>query len=299
MVTKVLDFEIRATRGSCDYWVKWLGYCSNNIQEMLGNMRSLSGDPSFRPQYLFVIGRECLEYVVRRYSAGLPPEEDHRHFSIMLDVWEESERLAQDVYTPEQQDSRNNWAINLDHYIICFWVVGLALAVDLPEDLWCRLIALIDNEGRDALLDRVISTRNPQRLIGNSLCHPKPFERLFKVLDAPRETQAGLLRAFVEHWYEELNRDGSIEMPATYRRPYWYTLGDVNFEGGAYFGRWCFEAIAVVKAFNVDDSACLGHEHYPGDILRPGEPTTHVNSRAKDAVGAKLWERLGGWFKRH
>jgi hypothetical protein len=32
-----------------------------------------------------------------------------------------------------------------------------------------------------------------------------------------------------------------------YERPYWYTYGDVNFEGGAYFGRWCVKAVAAVK----------------------------------------------------
>jgi hypothetical protein len=31
----------------------------------------------------------------------------------------------------------------------------------------------------------------------------------------------------------------------------------------------------VVKAFGLDDSACLGLEHYPGDLLRPDTSTTH------------------------
>ncbi|MGN8277033.1 PoNe immunity protein domain-containing protein, partial [Pseudomonas sp. SMN5] len=51
--------------------------------------------------------------------------------------------------------------------------------------------------------------------------------------------------------------------------------GDENFEGGAYFGRWCVEAVAAVKAFGIDDSQCLGLEHYPGDLLRPDGPNTH------------------------
>ncbi len=76
-----------------------------------------------------------------------------------------------------------------------------------------------------------------------------------------------LLLAFVEHWYPELNRRGK-------QQPWWYVYGDpvkhpLEMEG--YFGRWCFEAVAAVKAFGLDDSACIGHEHYPADLLHPSE----------------------------
>ena len=39
------------------------------------------------------------------------------------------------------------------------------------------------------------------------------------------------------------------------------------------------EAVVAVKVFNLDDSLCLGHEHYPGDLLRPKVPTTHINKK--------------------
>ncbi|HCF3038033.1 TPA: DUF1911 domain-containing protein [Pseudomonas aeruginosa] len=100
---------------------------------------------------------------------------------------------------------------------------------------------------------------------------PKPYSRLLKAIDAPREQQAGLLREFVEHWYAELARKGSDEL-------WWYIYGDPvkhPLEKGSYFGRWCLEAVAAVKAFGLDDSQCLGHEHYPGDLLRPNGPSTH------------------------
>lgn len=64
-------------------------------------------------------------------------------------------------------------------------------------------------------------------------------------------------------------------------RPYWHRFGDENFEGGAYLGRWCVEAVAAVKAFGLDDSACLDHRHYPGDLLRPDGPSTHPGMQAQ------------------
>jgi hypothetical protein len=127
-------------------------------------------------------------------------------------------------------------------------------------------------------LDRVIATRQPGREIGTKLCHPKPYQRLLDAINAPSDKQPKLLAAFVDNWYKELNRPpkkGLSENTAVYDRPYWYTYGDRNFEGGAYFGRWCVEVVAAVKAFGLNDSLCLGHEHYPGDLLRPDGLSTH------------------------
>jgi hypothetical protein len=161
--------------------------------------------------------------------------------------------------------------------------VGLALALEIPDDQWRRLLALIGNEGEDELLDRVIASRQPERKIGNKLCHSKPYQRLLDAVKAPQDKQAKMLFTFVDKWYKELNRPPKkslSEQTAMYDRPYWYTYGDRNFEGGAYFGRWCVEAVAAAKAFGIDDSLCLGHEHYPGDLLRPDGPSTHPTREA-------------------
>lgn len=167
---------------------------------------------------------------------------------------------------------------DLNHYNWCFWLVGLALALEVPDDQWSRLVALIGGEGRDILLDRVIASRQPNRAIGTMLLHSKPYARLLKAIDAPRDRQAQLLRAFVDNWYPELARKGKNEL-------WWYIYGDPvkhPLEMGSYFGRWCIEATAAVKAFGIDDRLCLGHEHYPGDLLRPNASMTHA-IRSADA----------------
>jgi hypothetical protein len=104
-------------------------------------------------------------------------------------------------------------------------------------------------------------------------------------IDAPKDRQATLLR--VDHWYPELARKGRDEL-----RLYFY--GDPvkhPLEKGSYFGRWCIEAVAAVKAFGLDDSLCLGHEHYPGDLLRPDGPSTHVQQQSVGLLG-KLTRRF-------
>jgi hypothetical protein len=177
---------------------------------------------------------------------------------------------------------------NLNHYNWCFWLVGLALALELPEAQWQRLLALIGGEGEDILLDRVIASRQPNRRIGQKLLHKKPYARLLKAIDAPDEAQAALLKVFVDHWYAELARKGKDEL-------WWYIYGDPvkhPLEMGSYFGRWCIEAVAAVKAFGLDDSLCLGHEHYPGDLLRPDGASTHpTRPEPKSGFWARLFNR--------
>lgn len=153
---------------------------------------------------MFKLANEYLHQMLLRYSRGDPIGELAQHFGPMLDAWEESERLGRDIYTAEQQYTRNTWEVNYDHYIVCFWLVGLALALEIPEEQWSRLLALIDNEGEDILLDRIIATRTPGRRIGKELCFKKPYALLLAAIDAPAARQPRLLREFVAHWYEDM-----------------------------------------------------------------------------------------------
>lgn len=248
------------------------------MEKVLRLLEVPSENVSYRPHFIFLLAQENWHQILRRYSRGDAVSELPRYFPALLDAWEESERLGADVWTQEQQYTRHAWVVNFDHYIICFWLVGMALALEIPDEQWNRLLALIGNEGEDVLLDRIIATRTPSRKVGTELCYRKPYARLLAAIDAPPAKQAESLKGFVTHWYKELGtgaRSGRAKQAVPYSHPYWYKYGDTNFEGGAYFGRWCVEAVAAVKAFGLDDSLCLGHEHYPGDLLRPNGPSTH------------------------
>ncbi|CAE6854776.1 hypothetical protein R69746_07524 [Paraburkholderia aspalathi] len=260
------------------HWDKWIAFSEDEIAKMIERCQQPSKNPRYRPQYVFEIVREYWQLMFERYSRGDPVRELAQYFPKLLDAWEESERLGVGVFTPEQQVSRHSWITNLDHYIVCFWLTGFALALDIPDDQWRRLVALMGNEGEDALLDRIIASRDHDRRIGTELRHPKPYRRLLDAVNASPADQARMLRLFVENWYAELDRPpkkGGVT--AIYDRPYWYGFSE-NIEGGAYFGFWCVEAVAAVKAFNLDDTRCLGLPHYPGDLLRPDGPTTHASA---------------------
>jgi len=276
---------IRDTLGGNAYWSNWVAFDDDTIANSWSLLKQPSGDPGYRPQYCFELARRHWQSIFRRYSAGRPIADLPPLFDGLLRAWGESIQLGESVFTPEQKTLRRSWARNLDFYITCFWLTGLALALEIPDAQWQRLLKLMGNEGEDVLLDRIIATRSPGRRIGSTLCHAKPYARLLAAVDAPTPAaQAAGLRTFVDHWHAELDRKATKGVPAIYNRPYWHRFGDENFEGGAYFGRWCVEAVAAVKAFGLDDSACLGHPHYPGDLLRPLGPTTHPGMQAAAAI---------------
>lgn len=279
----------RAPRGTPAYWTKWCNWQEGVIAQVKTELLQPSGDPTYRPQYLRQLSRHHLELMLRLYSAGASVSAMAPWFEGLLAAWEDSQQLEPTVYAPEVVHSRRTWAVNFDLYAECAWLIGLGLALDIPEGQWQRLLVLMGNEGEDALLDRMIATRTPQRRIGTQLLYPKPYGRLHAAITAPEAERPQLLRDFVAHWYAELDRPASPGRPAVYNRPYWHRLGDQNFEGGAYFGRWCLEAAAAAKAFGIDDHLCLGHEHYPADLIRPDAPVAARQPEPARRPWWRLW----------
>lgn len=282
---------IRDSMGEIIYWNKWVEHSQSRTKKMLEALGRPSKNPVYDPQYSFDASSEHLRLIFERYSRGDPIPELAQHFAGLLDAWELSNRLSDAICAQHNLQTCRDWTFeltNLNHYNWCFWLVGLALTLDIPDAQWQRLLVLIDGAGEDALLDRVIASRQSGRAIGAKLLHRKPYARLLKAMDGPKAEQPVLLREFVDHWYAELARKGKDEL-------WWYIYGDPvkhPLEKGSYFGRWCIEATVVAKVFHIDDSLCLGHEHYPGDLLRPLGPSTHPQRiEPRQGLFARLFKR--------
>ncbi|KIQ01240.1 MULTISPECIES: PoNe immunity protein domain-containing protein [Pseudomonas] len=284
---------IRDALARIDYWNDRIVKDYLRLEKRSAMLLAESKNPEYDPQFTFDISKDILRLIFRIYSRGDQVSELKDLYSMLLDMWELSERLSAEICAKHDLNACRSWIFSLsvlNHYNWCFWLVGLALTLDIADDQWQRLLILIGGEGEDSLLDRVIASRQSDRKIGTQLLHPKPYGRLLKAINAPEEQQAVLLRDFVDHWYAELKRKGKDEL-------WWYIYGDPEkhpIEMGSYFGRWCIEAVAAVKAFGLDDSLCLGHEHYPGDLLRPDGPSTHparVETKSKLGIFARLFGR--------
>jgi hypothetical protein len=283
---------IRAPLGSKKYWDKWVIFFIEWIKSDLKNLNESSKNPIYDPQYSFDLSIEYIRLAIICYSRGDAVSSLSVHFEGLLNAWELSNRLSDEICKEHDLSTCRDWDFslsNLNHYNWCFWLVGLGLCLEIPDAQWARLLVLIGAEGEDILLDRVIASRQPARQIGAVLLHAKPYARLLKAIDAPAIKQAALLQAFVAHWYDELKRPPPKNRKAPTIEPFWYTYGDHNFEGGSYFGRWCIEAAAAVKVFNLDDSLCIKHEHYPHDLVKDTQENKVEELAKKPSFLARLF----------
>ena len=262
----------RDPRCSIYYWDKWIIFSENSLSKDWVKIQYPSGNPDYRPQFIFEMVKYYYEIIFMKYSRGDVIDQIEDNFDRMLDAWELSEKLGKDVWSKEIQYTRHAWEVNLDYYVMCFWLTGLALTLEIDEVQWQRLLKLMGNEGEDALLDRVIASRQPGRKIGKKLCFPKAYTRLKSVMDAEEAHRPALLREYLDHWLPDLENAGSKSFPKDFRTPYWWDVCNDETQGlkGAYFGCWCIEAVAVAKAFGIDDTVCLEHTYYPGDLLQDG-----------------------------
>lgn len=284
------------------YWEKWSRFLDESISKSLRMTKEPSSNPVYEPQFNFNIASKCRDSMLFRYAKGEAIVDVGFHFEDLLDAWERSNEFADEVCKEQGLNECRDWTFelsDLSHYNWCFWIVGLALALNVPDAHWRRLLALIGGEGEDELLDRVIASRQPDRVIGKGALHAKPYARLLLAIDAPERERSALLYEFVAHWYEELGEVGD-------ERLWWYHLGEVTqypLDKYLYFGRWCVEAVAAAQALGIDDALCLAHPHYPGDLREDGRsPRYPLGGRQGPALAgvqfgtASKKSRLSDWM---
>ena len=262
----------RDPRCSISYWDKWISFSEDSLLEDWDRVKKPSKNPDYRPQFVFEMVKDSYHNIIMKYSRGDSVGEISQYFERILDAWELSEKLGKDVWSEEIRFMRHSWTVNIDLYVMCFWLTGLALALKVDDTQWLRLVSLMGNEGEDVILDRVIASRQSGRRIGKKICFPKAYQKLIGVIDSIPSDQPALLREFVEGWLPGLEEAGSNSFPKAHRTPYWWGFCNDETRGlkGAYFGCWCIEAVAVAKAFGIDDTCCLDHPYYPGDLIKDG-----------------------------
>lgn len=262
----------RDPRGSLAYWNTWTEFSESTIDSMWRQVHGGIENERYKPQFLFDIARRHADLMLYQYSRGDAAHSLAGGFDGLLEAWEESDRCSAEVWDEETFDLRRSWSKNIDFYNLSFRLIGLAILLGIPDAQWERLLALIANEGEDAILDAVISGRSPGRIIGSRVCFPRAYGKLHPVFLAEPAERSSLLVTYLNGWFKGLEGAGSAELDRAFRTPYWWKLcsdEELGMKGG-YFGCWCAEAAVVAKVLDIDDAACLTHPNYPGDLLMDG-----------------------------
>ncbi len=208
-------------------------------------------DPDRQAGFLYDIWGCYREVLYQRYSRGDDLQELSAWFVKTVESWEFCKGYLEKEVTDKEY--RKQWTgLDFDNYFDFLWHLSFAFILKAEPKLLTRVIILINNQGKDALLDRILQKIGAGNKVSDKLLYPRPYKSLFEALDAPKEKQPALVARFLKNWYEDC------------KKAYWYNNG--KDEDSGYFGYWCFESALVVRLWDIDDSSFADHPNYPKDL---------------------------------
>lgn len=231
-----------------EYFFERNAYLEKRILEMEQKLAASNAPLPKKMTYQFSLFRETYQHLLIRYSLEDEVSELDFYFERVLGALEKYRNISVEVAKPSQYVFPK--FAELDDYVVSMWLISLAIALDINEAKFTRLIDCIGNIGQDVLFERLVATRVNGRPPGVTLAFPSVYQSLYKAIDATEPERGQLVRQFLIGWY------GNMEPT------YWYDCHK-GPDGGGFFGYWALEVVGVVKAFDIDDGAFSDLPHYP------------------------------------
>ncbi len=237
-----------------EYFDKWVDWSLNKAipEDKDFALRQTFKDQKYRAQFIFTLFKYHYDVLFMRYSRGDPLDELKAFLPEVVSAWEWAYEEEINVFSAEEMAGRKQFRRNRDIYVICLWLISIAICLEADDELMARMIKLIGNEGEDRLYESLLATRVTGRKPAPALLYPKPYEPLYYCIVTPERVDEWM-KQFLKQWYPAL------------KGTYWHDCHK-GPDGGGYFGYWCFEAAGVVKAFHLDDSPFRDMAYYPRDV---------------------------------
>ena len=198
---------------------------------------------------------KAFEIVAMRYSRGDALSDVREDVNNLLSMHEQLKRYCDALPNDEQKKRIIYERLSYDNYNDFVSWQSLAACFEMGETHIKRVLELIGNAGKDALLDRLaVKLGDHDRSVAQALIFPKQYASLLQVMNATTDEQPVLMGNFLDGWYKS-NKSVAA----------WYD--NHKGEDTGYVGYWCFEAALVVKLFNIDDSSFRSHVYYPADLV--------------------------------
>lgn len=222
--------------------------CINMEQEKLEKYRKLTNtvlsekgenDRGVKNGYLFQFN-SLISQVCLMYSAGSRIPLIGNLFPEIISVIEKIEVLE-------------------NRYVEVIWLLSIGYLLNKKESFE-KLVAILEKRGINDYLIRflVLSYLSNHDLKRNdNFIHKKPYENLRQVIES-KEPIIPLKRYLEKQWYI-----GHSDMG-------WYDTHKTD--NHTYMGYWSFEAGAIVKALNIDDSLIINTPYYPYDLVHYHTP---------------------------
>jgi hypothetical protein len=241
----VPQVAIRSPYKDKAYFDQLLAYRTGKLEEFQAIADDPGTTPDHRNSLLHTIFRRKLEMWIMRYSRGDAIAELREAFPPVIEALAEYQKHA----GLGTHDFRN-----FDAYIYALWIVSLCILLNEEEPLLHWAVEELDNQGRDAIFDRLAALRIRDLKPAAELLYPYPYEFLLNALNATGGARTHEIQTFLTNYYDGM------------QGAYWQ--GSHERDDAGFFGYWCFELAAFVKALEIDDSDFADNPFYPRDLVR-------------------------------
>ena len=145
---------------------------------------------------------------------------------------------------------------NINRYVYVLWWLALLNAVEAEQPHQDAVLAIIGEQGKDALLDTIaVQLGDTNRPVAQHLYYPEPYQTLLSALQSqtPAE-QVDLLNQFIAKWYDSLDDADWFDND----------LCECEFVYTDYYvGYWCFEAALVANLLEIEPAQLKPHPMLP------------------------------------
>lgn len=156
----------------------------------------------------------------------------------------------------KQPDSGNLFFVkSVNEYMNALTLLSWGIALHIDQPAFDQLVAHIDGEGhRDALVDLLIASRQPERQLSQSLYFPKLYRPLYQAVQARSSQQVA---SFLGGWYT------TCLGKTAYHNIHTLHGGDDS----GFTGYWAWEVAGLTIALDLDDTPYRQMPYYPADLV--------------------------------
>lgn len=139
-------------------------------------------------------------------------------------------------------------------YLQMLDMISLAVLLEVKDEYFYKLVELFEkHKFQDKIIDFIIKYRIPDWKVSNNLLWPKlhssAIEKIVELHNDNSEQAIENLKKYLKNWYKSID------------------LKTHESKWNIHSGYWCWEAGAIVKILNLDDSSFKDQQYYPYDMV--------------------------------
>ncbi|SHL17452.1 protein of unknown function [Chitinophaga jiangningensis] len=232
----------RAALKNAAYFEKMLQQKDRNIAVDMETRSDLMKQGRAEPYHDWSVSYDYLQKFSVTYSMGKPIEECY------------------DIFIHAADWFANGWEPD-STYADMLDMVALGYLLQIPDDKFNGIVKVVEQADAgsdypewkpDAILWFIINGKRGGGNQPEAVIWPSLYQYLLDIIRMNKEDATAAMKKYLDSWY------------SLHRNDPWY---DSHKKDHAYTGYWCWEAGAVSKIMQLDDTAFKDSPYYPYDLV--------------------------------